>query len=82
MRWMTVGTLIFGLTTTLNAADPPLVEKYLHSGDLANGEQESGVTIHKIEEGMDTGPILHQGAFPLTPFDTYRSLSARPQCNG
>ncbi len=60
---------------------PTLLPKYRGPNPwyyvLANGEQESGVTIHKIDEGMDTGPILHQRVFPLAPFDTYRSLKAK-----
>ena len=39
MHWMTVGIITLGLTTTLAADESPLVEKYLHSGELANGEQ-------------------------------------------
>ncbi|MDP3937143.1 MAG: formyltransferase family protein [Deltaproteobacteria bacterium] len=60
---------------------PTLLPKYRGPNPwyhvLANGETKSGVTIHKIDEGMDTGPILHQREFPLTRFDTYRSLKAR-----
>jgi methionyl-tRNA formyltransferase len=40
---------------------------------LANGETEGGVTVHLIDEGMDTGNILMQGNFPLGPFDTIKS---------
>lgn len=35
---------------------------------------ESGVTVHRIDEGVDTGPILLQRSFPLSPFETGRSL--------
>jgi methionyl-tRNA formyltransferase len=40
---------------------------------LANGETEGGVTVHFIDQGMDTGNILTQGKFPLGPFDTIKS---------
>lgn len=41
---------------------------------IENGDSESGVTIHLIDEGCDTGPILLQKAFPVSRFDTGRSL--------
>jgi methionyl-tRNA formyltransferase len=41
---------------------------------IERGEVESGVTVHRIDEGMDTGPILLQRRFPLSPFETGRSL--------
>jgi hypothetical protein len=39
MRWMTAAIVALSLTASLGAADTPLVEKYLHSGELAKGEQ-------------------------------------------
>jgi methionyl-tRNA formyltransferase len=44
---------------------------------IANGEDESGVTVHQIDYGVDSGPILRQEKFALTVFDTYRSLRAK-----
>jgi methionyl-tRNA formyltransferase len=41
---------------------------------IERGEVESGVTVHRIDEGIDTGPILLQRSFPLSPFETGRSL--------
>ena len=41
---------------------------------LVNGEQESGVTVHIVDEGVDTGPIVLQRAFRLSIFDTSASL--------
>jgi len=41
---------------------------------IVNGEKWSGVTVHKVDAGMDTGPILLQKKFPVTPFDTGKSL--------
>ena len=32
---------------------------------LKNGEKNHGVTIHKIEAGIDSGPILNQVFFPI-----------------
>lgn len=41
---------------------------------IACGESQSGVTVHAMEEGVDSGPILLQKSFPLSPFDTSASL--------
>jgi methionyl-tRNA formyltransferase len=44
---------------------------------IENGEMESGVTVHQVDEGIDTGPILLQKAFALSPFETTRSLARK-----
>lgn len=44
---------------------------------IADGEMESGVTVHLVDEGMDTGPILLQRSFPLSRFETTRSLGRK-----
>jgi methionyl-tRNA formyltransferase len=41
---------------------------------IENGESTSGVTIHKIDSGMDTGPVLLQERFAVSKFDTGQSL--------
>jgi len=38
------------------------------------GDAESGVTIMKMDAGLDTGPILTQRAIPLAPNETGQSL--------
>lgn len=44
---------------------------------IVEGERSSGVTIHIVDEGMDTGPIILQRAFPVSRFDTARSLARK-----
>ena len=39
MRHLVAGIVVLTLATPAPAAEPPLVEKYLHSGELARGEQ-------------------------------------------
>ncbi|MBI2195053.1 MAG: hypothetical protein HYU36_23980 [Planctomycetes bacterium] len=41
---------------------------------LMNRETESGSTVHLIDEGMDSGPIVLQAKATLSRFDTIRSL--------
>lgn len=38
------------------------------------GEAQSGVTLHAVEKDWDTGPIYHQLATAIQPFDTGGSL--------
>lgn len=33
---------------------------------MINGEEEIGVSIIKVDEGVDTGPVAHESTFPLT----------------
>ena len=37
---------------------------------ILNGEKYSGVTLHKIDKGIDTGPIISQKKFIIGPNDT------------
>jgi len=41
------------------------------------GDAETGVTIMKLDQGMDTGPLLAQTRVIITPDDTTGTLSAR-----
>ncbi len=44
---------------------------------LINGEKESGVTIMRMDAGLDTGAILLQERVPLAPGETAGSLSEK-----
>jgi phosphoribosylglycinamide formyltransferase 1 len=37
----------------------------------------AGVTVHFVDEGVDTGPIVVQASVPVHPDDTEEALSAR-----
>jgi methionyl-tRNA formyltransferase len=41
---------------------------------VANGEQETGVTLHWVDEKFDTGDILLQEVVPIEPGDTMTAL--------
>ena len=41
------------------------------------GVKMSGCTVHFVEEGVDTGPIIQQTAVPVLEGDTAESLEAR-----
>jgi phosphoribosylglycinamide formyltransferase-1 len=44
---------------------------------LDHGVRLSGCTVHFVDEGMDTGPIIIQAAVPVLPNDTEEALSER-----
>ena len=44
---------------------------------LAYGVKHSGCTVHFVDEGMDTGPIVAQAVVPVRDDDTEDSLSER-----
>ncbi|MDR0390143.1 MAG: phosphoribosylglycinamide formyltransferase [Spirochaetaceae bacterium] len=65
---------------------PSLLPKYggkgmygekVHQAVLAAGEKESGCTVHLVDEGTDTGPILLQRRVPVLEGDDSESLAAR-----
>jgi len=37
---------------------------------LDAGARETGVTVHLVDEGVDTGPVLRQEAVPVEPTET------------
>ncbi len=37
---------------------------------LAAGVETTGVTVHLVDEGLDTGPVLRQEAVPVEPRET------------
>lgn len=41
------------------------------------GARFSGCTVHFVDGGVDTGPIIIQAAVPVLPADNEESLSAR-----
>jgi phosphoribosylglycinamide formyltransferase-1 len=65
---------------------PSLLPKYggdgmygnrVHAAVLAAGEKESGCTVHLVDAGTDTGPILVQRRVPVLEGDTPDTLAAR-----
>lgn len=41
---------------------------------LINDEKSFGITVHYIDEGIDTGDIILQNEYPITDKDTYNTL--------
>jgi phosphoribosylglycinamide formyltransferase-1 len=65
---------------------PSLIPKYcglgfygkrVHRAVIAAGERESGATVHYVDEGVDTGPVILQERVPVRADDDADSLAAR-----
>jgi phosphoribosylglycinamide formyltransferase-1 len=60
---------------------PSLLPKYpgahAHRDALADGATITGCTVHLVDEGIDTGPILAQSQLEIHPSDDEESLSER-----
>lgn len=46
---------------------------------LAAGVATTGVTVHWVDEGVDTGPVIAQAEVPVEPGDTEEGLRERVQ---
>ena len=62
---------------------PALLPAYpgLHAWEQAveDGATESGCTVHYVDAGIDTGPVILQTKVPVLPDDTPATLHARIQ---
>lgn len=60
---------------------PSLLPKYAGLSPqrraIEAGESVSGCTVHFVDEGTDTGPVVLQRVVPILPGDTEESLSGR-----
>ena len=56
---------------------PSFPGAHAHRDVLAYGVKVSGVTIHFVDEGTDSGPIILQAAVPVEDDDTEDTLAAR-----
>ena len=62
---------------------PELIAKYrnkiihVHEKALERGVKVTGATVHFVDEGTDTGPIIYQKAVEVLPDDTPETLQKR-----
>jgi phosphoribosylglycinamide formyltransferase-1 len=52
---------------------------YVHKAVLANGEEESGITIHFVNENFDEGEIIQQSRFRIEKGDDLEMLKFKGQ---
>ncbi len=57
---------------------PSLLPKYRGPSPIQaailNGDEETGVTLYLMDEGLDSGPILANSRLPIATNETYKSL--------
>ncbi|MEA1885443.1 MAG: phosphoribosylglycinamide formyltransferase [Thermotogota bacterium] len=56
---------------------PNMYGRKVHEAALKKGVKISGCTVHIVDEGTDTGPILVQKAIPVVEGDTPEILATR-----
>jgi methionyl-tRNA formyltransferase len=44
---------------------------------ILNNNPEGGITLHRLDDGIDTGPIVLQEKLPIGPTDTYGMLQSK-----
>lgn len=54
-----------------------LYGRRVHEAVIANGDTETGITIHLVDEEYDHGRILAQHRIPVTPGDTAESIEGK-----
>lgn len=79
--FMKIMTPNFVNTFTIVNIHPSLLPKFpgldTHQRAIDWGETEHGITIHFVDAGVDTGPILWQAQCPIHPNDTAETLKER-----
>ena len=86
-QWLTAaGVELVCLAGFLRLVKKPLLDAFPNRIILESwrqaldaGAQETGCTVHFVDEGMDTGTVILQESIPILAKDTAESLHARVQ---
>ena len=60
-----------------SAAGKGFYGERVHAAVLASGATQSGATVHVVDNGYDTGPVVMRAAVPVLPDDNPSSLAER-----
>ena len=86
--WLVPQTLLKAFPNKVINLHPALLPKYggkgmygdhVHNAVLDAKEEESGITIHFVNEKFDEGEILHQSRFKIEPGDNLEMLKFKGQ---
>jgi phosphoribosylglycinamide formyltransferase-1 len=86
--WLVPENLLKAFPNKIINLHPALLPKYggkgmygdhVHNAVLAAKEEESGITIHFVNEKFDEGEILHQSRFKIEPGDTLEMIKFKGQ---
>ena len=84
--WLVPDELIKAFPRKIINIHPALLPKYggkgmyggyVHQAVIGNGEKESGITIHYVNEKYDDGQIIFQSSFKLSENETPQSLAEK-----
>lgn len=86
--WLVPQSLLKAFPNRIINLHPALLPKYggkgmygdnVHKAVLANNEEESGITIHFVNEVYDEGEVIHQSRFKIEPGDTLEMIKFKGQ---
>jgi phosphoribosylglycinamide formyltransferase 1 len=86
--WLVPQSLLKAFPNKIINLHPALLPKYggkgmygdnVHKAILADKEEESGITIHFVNENFDEGEIIHQSRFKIEPGDTLEIVKFKGQ---
>lgn len=86
--WLIPGNLIEAFPNKIINIHPSLLPLYggkgmygdrVHQAVLGAGEEESGITIHYVNDKFDEGVIIHQSKYKIDPDDTVEMLQFKGQ---
>ncbi|MCC8408738.1 phosphoribosylglycinamide formyltransferase [Mucilaginibacter sp. UR6-1] len=86
--WLVPQSLLKAFPNKIINLHPALLPKYggkgmygdnVHKAILAAGEEESGITIHFVNEQFDEGEVIHQSRFKIEPGDTLEIVKFKGQ---
>ncbi len=70
---------IINVHPSLLPKHPGGMDMAVHQEVLDDGDKETGMTIHFVDEGVDTGEIVFQKAIPVEKGDTAEKLKEKVQ---
>ncbi|MGF7079776.1 phosphoribosylglycinamide formyltransferase [Mucilaginibacter sp. UYCu711] len=86
--WLVPQSLLAAFPNKIINLHPALLPKYggkgmygdnVHKAILDAGEEESGITIHFVNEQFDEGEIIHQSKFKIEPGDNLEMVKFKGQ---
>lgn len=86
--WLIPKNLLDAFPNKIINIHPALLPKYggkgmygdkVHGTVLENGDAESGITIHFVNEKFDEGEIIHQSKFKIEPNDDLEMVKFKGQ---
>ncbi len=86
--WLIPESLLKAFPNQIVNIHPSLLPKYggkgmygdhVHRAVLENGENESGITIHFVNEHFDEGEMIHQAKFKIEPGDDLNTIKLKGQ---